>query len=168
MDRNEMGRVLARRHGRGMTRRELLRRVGVGAGAMSLTAFLAACGIEGESPDSGSGGREEEDTLTSDEIQGELDFANWPLYIDRSKGRRPTIDDFTEATDIQVNYKEVIEDNESFFGTIREPLSNDQGTGWDLIVVTDWLIAKLIRLGYLEELDPARLPTSTSTPGEVT
>jgi spermidine/putrescine transport system substrate-binding protein len=168
MDRSELERLLAHRSARSVSRRELLRRMGIGAGAMSLTALLAACGIEGEAddPEPGGGG-EEENTLTTNEVQGQLDFANWPLYIDRKKGRRPTIDDFTEATDIQVDYKEVIEDNESFFGTIREPLSSGQGSGWDLIVVTDWLIAKMARLGYLEELDHSRLANFDANAGEI-
>ena len=139
--------------------------MGVGAGALSVTALAAACGIQGESEDPGAQG--EDNTLTTNEMQGELNFANWPLYIDRRKGTRPTIDDFTEATGIEVDYKEVIEDNESFFGTIREPLSNDQGTGWDLIVVTDWLIAKLIRLGYLEEIDHSLIRNFNANAGEI-
>jgi spermidine/putrescine transport system substrate-binding protein len=130
--------------------------MGVGAGAMSVTALMAACGIRGEATDPGSNG--EDDALTTTEVQGQLDFANWPLYIDRARGRRPTIEDFQKETDIEVNYKEVVEDNESFFGTIREPLSNGQATGWDLIVVTDWLIAKMARLGYLEQLDLSLIP----------
>ncbi|MFP5298293.1 MAG: PotD/PotF family extracellular solute-binding protein [Actinomycetota bacterium] len=139
-----------------MSRRQLLRRMGVGAGGVSLAAFLAACGVQGDS--GGNGDKTEPNTLTTKEQMGSFVFANWPLYIDRAKGRRPTLDDFTRDTGIEVEYKEVIEDNESFFGTIREPLSNDQSVGYDMIVVTDWLIAKMARLGYLEELDHSKLP----------
>jgi spermidine/putrescine transport system substrate-binding protein len=148
-----------------MTRRDLLRRMGIGAGALSLSAFLAACGTEGTAP---SGGDEEErDPLTTNQIQGELDFANWPLYIDKAGGQRPTLNDFTKATDIEVNYKEVIDDNQSFFGTIQEPLANGQETGWDLIVVTDWLIAKMISLGYLEQIVQDRIPNFYEHAGQI-
>ena len=149
-----------------MTRRDLLRKMGIGAGALSVTALLAACGVEGTNEDEPSA-RASQPSLANKEPAGELDFANWPLYIDRAKGKRPTLDDFTKATDIAVNYKEVIDDNESFFGTIREPLANGQSTGWDLIVVTDWLIAKMVRLGYLEELDHELLPQFAANAGEV-
>lgn len=146
-----------------MTRRDLLRRVGLSAGAASLTAVLAACGISKEdTADSG-----EKNTLTTDEEVGNLNFANWPLYIDRVQGRRPTLDDFTKETGITVNYKEVIDDNEGFFGTIQEPLSNDQPIEWDLIVVTDWMLAKMARLGYLEELDHSKFPNFAANAGEI-
>lgn len=164
MDRNrEIARLLAEQPRRGMTRRDLLRRVGLSAGAASLTAVLVACGIKKEdTADSG-----EKNTLTTDEEVGNLNFANWPLYIDRVQGRRPTLDDFTEATGITVNYKEVIDDNEGFFGTIQEPLSNGQPIEWDLIVVTDWMLAKMARLGYLEELDHSKLPNFTANAADL-
>jgi spermidine/putrescine transport system substrate-binding protein len=147
-----------------MSRRDLLRRMGIGAGALSVSAFLAACGVEGED---GNGGNGERDTLTTTKVAGELQFANWPLYIDRKGKRRPTIEDFEAATDIDVEYKEVIQDNESFYGTIREPLASGQPTDWDMIVVTDWLIAKMARFGYLEKLDHSRLGNFAQHAGEV-
>jgi spermidine/putrescine transport system substrate-binding protein len=163
----ELKRLLAQQPRRGvMSRRDLLRRMGIGAGALSLSALLAACGTEGTAP-SGGDEEEERDPLTTNQIQGELDFANWPLYIDKAGGQRPTLNDFTEATDIEVNYKEVIDDNQSFFGTIQEPLASGQDTGWDLIVVTDWLIAKMISLGYLEQLDQDRIPNFYEHAGQI-
>jgi len=149
---------------RRISRREMLRRMGVGAGGLSLAALLTACGIESQSQDTES---EENAALTTDEITGTLNFANWPLYIDRAKGENPTLNDFTEATDIEVNYDEVIQDNASFFGTIREPLANGEPIDYDLIVVTDWLIDKMARLGYLEEIDHERLPNFEANAGEI-
>ncbi|MGH2747278.1 MAG: ABC transporter substrate-binding protein [Actinomycetota bacterium] len=155
-ERDEFAKLLAQVPTRRMTRRDMLRRMGIGAGAMSVTAWLAACGVAGQ--DETDETPEVRDELTTTQITGTLDFANWPLYIDKARGRRPTIDDFTAATDIEVNYDEVINDNASFFGRIREPLANDDPIEWDLIVVTDWLIAKMARLGYLEQLDHSKLP----------
>lgn len=142
----------------------MLRRVGAGAGGLSMAALLAACGIEGQSQDPES---EENAGLTTNKQTGTLDFANWPLYIDRAKGKNPTLLDFTEATGIEVNYDEVIQDNESFFGTIREPLANGDVIDYDMIVVSDWLIAKMARLGYLEELDLERVPNFDAHAGEI-
>ena len=148
-----------------MTRRDLLRRMGIGAGALSVSALLAACGVEGEAErNAAEGGKDE---LTTTEVQGELNFANWPAYIDKAKGESPTLQQFTKETDIQVNYKEVINDNLSFFATIREPLANGQAVEWDLIVVTDWLIAKMANLGYLETLDHSRLDNFEANAGEI-
>ena len=147
-----------------LSRRELLRRMGIGAGALSMTAWLAACGTEGTAP---TEEEREQDTLTTTSATGELNFANWPLYIDRAKGKRPTIDDFSKATGTDVNYREVIQDNESFFGTIREPLASGQAIEWDLIVVTDWLITKMARLGYLEQLDHSLLSNFADHAGAI-
>ena len=88
---------------RRISRREMLRRMGTGAGGLSLAAILAACGIEGESQDAESN---ENQGFTTNESTGTLNFANWPLYIDKAKGENPTLNDFTEATDIEVNYDE--------------------------------------------------------------
>jgi spermidine/putrescine transport system substrate-binding protein len=127
----EIERLLASAPRRTVTRREVLRRIGAGAGVVSLSAWLAACGVSGTNEESrGGGGGGADDGLTTTEQTGEFRFANWPLYIDRAKGRRPTIDDFEKETGITVDYKEVIDDNESFFGTIREPLASGQSTGW--------------------------------------
>jgi spermidine/putrescine transport system substrate-binding protein len=142
----------------------MLKRVGIGAGALSLSAWLAACGIDSEREPSGGGNG---NGLTTDEIQGELNFANWPAYIDRRRGESPSLLDFTDATGIQVNYETVINDNLTFFQTIREPLANGDSTGWDLIVVTDWLIDKMAKLGYLEEVDHSRLPNFAANAGEI-
>jgi spermidine/putrescine transport system substrate-binding protein len=164
-ERDEFERLLRQQPRRSMTRRDLLRRMGIGAGALSVSALLAACGVEGEAErNAAEGGKDE---LTTTEVQGELNFANWPAYIDKAKGESPTLQQFTKETDIEVNYKEVINDNLSFFATIREPLANGQAVEWDLIVVTDWLIAKMANLGYLETLDHSRLGNFDANAGEI-
>ncbi|MCZ9344688.1 spermidine/putrescine ABC transporter substrate-binding protein, partial [Streptomyces sp. TRM76130] len=61
-------------------------------------------------------------------------------------------------TGITVTYTEDINDNNEFFGKIRPQLAAGQDTGRDLIVLTDWLAARLIRLGWVQKLDPAHLP----------
>lgn len=139
-----------------VSRRELLRRAGRGSMFLGVTALLAACGI---------GGQQSEESPDPDgspsplpEIAGELVVANWPLYIDRAQGESPTLVSFAEETGIEIDYQVVINDNEEFFGTIREPLSRGQAAGYDTIVVTDWMVAKMIRLGFLQPLHHDRLP----------
>jgi spermidine/putrescine transport system substrate-binding protein len=148
-----------------ISRRDLLRRAGIGAGSVSLTALLAACGIEGEAERAQSGGQE--DTLTTNKSTGQLNFANWPAYIDKKGGESPTLLDFTKKTGIEVNYQTAINDNVSFFSTIREPLAQGDTVEWDLIVVTDWLVNKMINLGYLEKLDHSLLPNFDKYAGDI-
>ena len=151
---------------RRLTRRDLIRQAGAGAGAMSLGALLAACGVSGEAePDAGGGGGE--DPLTTTEKNGELNFANWPAYIDKAGGESPTLIQFEKQTNIDVNYKEVINANNEFYATIREPLASEQPVPWDIIVVTDWLIGKMASFGYLEQLDHSLLPNFDAHAGEI-
>ena len=147
-------------------RREFIRKAGIGAGAFTASAWLAACGIGGNDGQP-SGQASSADPLTTDQINGTLNFANWPAYIDKAKGKSPTVEQFQDQTDIRVNYKEVINDNVSFFATIREPLSNGQSVPWDIIVVTDWLIAKMANLGYLERVDHSLLGNFSANAGEI-
>jgi spermidine/putrescine transport system substrate-binding protein len=89
---------------------------------------------------------------------GQLVWANWPLYIDtdeEDKSKHPSIEAFKEETGIDVRYSENISDNEEFFGTIQPDLAAGRTPQYDLIVMTDWMIAKMASLGYLEELNVA-------------
>lgn len=99
-------------------------------------------------------------------IAGHVDWANWPLYIDidEDTGDYPTLVNFTDKTGIEVNYQEAINDNSEFFGIIQPDLaaSPPRSIGYDVITPSDWMIAKLIRLGYLQPLDKAQLPNWTA------
>jgi len=138
-----------------LSRRDLLKAAGAGAGVMGLGAFLAACGAGGGTP--GSTASQAADLFTG-EPSGTLVFGNWPLYIDKEKNAQgqvvnPSLDLFTKDTGIKVNYKETIQANESFFGKIQPQLEAGQSIGYDIIVLTNGLIlAKMVTLGYLEEL----------------
>ena len=157
----ELERILASTPSGGITRRTLLRRAGAGLGAGALAALLAACGVEGEGGGGGGGGSE---TAFEGDPSGNLVFANWPLYIDKERRGgevvRPSLLKFTKDTGIAVEYKEVINDNAEFFGTIQPALEAGQPTGYDIIVITNgFTLDKLIQLDYLVELDHDKLPT---------
>jgi spermidine/putrescine transport system substrate-binding protein len=137
---------------RRLSRRDLLRRAGRGSAYLGVMAFLAACGVQGQRREGG----DELEPLPPE--TGELIMANWPLYIDKDGPVSPTIESFQEQLDTTMQYQVVINDNEEFFGTIREPLSRGQSTGYDIIVISDWVIEKMARLGYLERLHHDRLP----------
>jgi len=99
---------------------------------------------------------------------GQLDFANWPLYIDiDDSGAYPTLDKFTAETGISVRYLEDINDNEEFFGLVQPDLAAGNPTGYDLMVFTDWTVERMIRLGYLEPLDHSLLPTFAANAQEL-
>ncbi|MCX4819703.1 spermidine/putrescine ABC transporter substrate-binding protein [Streptomyces sp. NBC_01142] len=135
-----------------MSRRSLLRALGGGAAGFA----LAGCGVPAAYVQPGDRARRD---VSAHERT--LDFANWPLYIDtddENTSRRPTLDAFTERTGISVRYTEEINDNDEFFGKISPALMNHQETGRDLIVVSDWMAARFVRLGWVQEMDRAKQP----------
>jgi spermidine/putrescine transport system substrate-binding protein len=138
--------------GRRLTRRELLRAAGVTAGAISLAPILAACGSSAAGPFDG-------------EPDGIVNFANWPLYIDKvaddnGVSHIPSLEAFTKDTGIQVNYRQVIEDAETFFRAIEKWLRAGEPTGWDIMVITNGqTLTDLIKLDYLMELPADLHPT---------
>jgi len=158
----EMSRALMR----GMTQRRLSRRQlikvgGVSVGALSLSSILAACG----KTEAGSGTGTTGSTVDFSATPGtEINFANWPLYIDKATnadGDRysPSLDGFTKANDITVNYETVINSNDSFFGKLLPQLEAGQDTGWDIIVITNGReLTALIQNEWVTELDPSMRP----------
>jgi spermidine/putrescine transport system substrate-binding protein len=93
-----------------------------------------------------------------------VNWSNWPLYIDiAAKGKgHPTIDAFTKSTGIKVTYTEDVNDNDEFFGKVKPQLSSGQDTGRDIIVLTDWMAGRLIRLGWVEKLDKTKIPNASN------
>ncbi|MFD5425776.1 PotD/PotF family extracellular solute-binding protein [Streptomyces sp. NPDC127084] len=145
--------------GRGaLSRRSLLRASGAGALTIGGMGALSACGIPPAK-------REGDAAAASDDHskqEKQLSFSNWTQYIDISDDEksRPSLNAFTKRTGIQVKYTEDINDNVEFFGKIRPQLAAGQDTGRDLICVTDWLAARMIRLGWAQKLDPSNLPNA--------
>ncbi|MGH2556952.1 MAG: extracellular solute-binding protein [Actinomycetota bacterium] len=146
---------------RRISRRDLLRYAGAGAGSVGLAAFLAACGVGGTGSQASPSRRPSPSPLPPK--AGMVEVANWPLYIDLEDGKSATLDAFKKESGIDVTYREDISDNDEFFGTdLQQQLSAGQPTGWDVIVVTDWMVAKLIRLGWIQELHQEVLPNATA------
>ena len=149
---------------RRMSRRDLFRTAGIGAGALSLGAILAACGgTSGGGAGGGSGSTGGGGIDWDAAPNGTLMFANWPLYIDKKKVNGqvtyPSLEQFTADTGIDVTYREVINANAEFFGKIQPQLQAGQSTGWDIIVITNGdTLNQLLRLNYLVPLPKDKRP----------
>jgi spermidine/putrescine transport system substrate-binding protein len=146
------------RNGRAsLTRRSLLRASAGGVLAVGGLGALSACGIPaaGKTP----GGTSADDHSAAEKV---INFSNWTEYmdVDESETRHPTLQAFTRRTGVKVEYSEDINDNNEFFAKIKPQLAAGQDTGRDLICVTDWLAARMIRLGWVQKLDPSNLPTA--------
>ena len=142
----------------------------MGAAGVSAAAFLAACGSAGKNPTSGGGGTGTAAAKTAAAAQDMSDtekivnWSNWTEYIDvndKTKAR-PTLDAFTKATGIKVNYTEDYLDNDEFYAKVRPLLQGGKDTGRDVWCSTDWMVARLIRQGYVQKLDLANIPNSAN------
>ena len=141
-----------------ITRRELLRRGAAGGAILTFPSLVAACGgddgIEGQE-------RQEPKAAPTDTTLAEtLVFANWPLYIDVNEEtkKRPTLQQFQRQTGVKVRYVEEVNDNEEWFGKYQAQLKAGDDIGRDLVVLTDWMAARMIRLGYLEKKNKDAIP----------
>ena len=85
---------------RRMSRRQMLRAAGTGAGALGVSAFLAACGVKGAtvaSPTASKpGGVGSASWWAKQKLHHTVNFANWPYYIDVLKGKHPSLEHFTQ------------------------------------------------------------------------
>ncbi len=141
---------------RTLTRRGLLTGT-VGSAALLATAgTLAGCGTKG-AQQTEAGCKSEDLSATEKKVA----FSNWPQYMDtdeKDESKRPTLDAFVAATGIQVTYTEDVNDNNEFFGKVRNQLAGCQSTGRDIMVLTDWMAARVIRLGWVQKLDKSKMP----------
>jgi spermidine/putrescine transport system substrate-binding protein len=152
-----------------ITRRRFLQ----GSALAGTAAFLAACGTPPQgsgaaspsaaaSESAGASASASASAGATPASSGTLRFANWIGYIDVSEDETsyPTIEKFQTETGITVDYKDgAVDDNETFFTSdLQAPLQAGQPTEWDLVVVTDWMVARLIRLGWLETIDTSLTP----------
>lgn len=143
-----------------MSRRELFRYAGVGVGALGLSALLEACGTKGVtssgSSAQASAGVGSQEWWAKQTLHHQLNFANWPYYIDTAHGKHPSIEQFQQKTGIQVNYTEPIDDNVTFYQSkLRPVLQAGQPTGYDIVVLTnnDWPLSQMMELGWLIPLN---------------
>jgi spermidine/putrescine transport system substrate-binding protein len=152
--------------GRSISRRQVL----VGGSLAGFAVFLAACGAKGtttEPPASGTtptvGPSAAASTVPTPKPSPSdvLNWANWTYYMDvdpNDSTKFKTLEDFQAKYGTKVNYPENIDDNDTFVGTIRPQLQAGKDTTWDIVTLTDWMAARLIRLGWVEQLDLGNMP----------
>jgi spermidine/putrescine transport system substrate-binding protein len=151
----------------GVPRRRLLQAAAFGGAAVVASPLLAACGTKGTAATSSGGASASAAPTTPDlsDTDKKLNFSNWQLYIDvddKDPNLRPTLNDFKAKTGVTVAYTEDINDNDSFYAKIVPSLRAGQDTGRDLVALTDWMAARLVRQGYVQKVDKANTPNITA------
>jgi spermidine/putrescine transport system substrate-binding protein len=130
-----------------LSRRTLLSAAGAGAAALTLASCASS---DEEAPTPATDVSAEDNTLV---------WSNWPAYIDEDDaGDYPTLQRFQDETGIQVTYTVDIDDNNTYYGTIKDQLALGRETGADTFCLTEWMVARLVRFGYVQELDAANIP----------
>jgi spermidine/putrescine transport system substrate-binding protein len=113
----------------------------MGAGAVAgSTLSVLACQPNTTAQSSGGGGG-------SGPEEKQLNFYNWSEYVAKS-----TIPDFQKQTGIKVT--------QDFFSSNEELLAKLQagGTGYDVIVPSDYMVSIMIKSDILEPLDMSKIP----------
>jgi spermidine/putrescine transport system substrate-binding protein len=139
---------------RPLTRRRLL---GAGVAVGATLPWLAACGGDPESATGAVPDRSESD--------GTLAVSNWTYYIDTDPDNRkvhPTLQDFEQKYDIAVEYTEDIADNAEFFAKVRPVLEAGRPIERDLVILTDWMAARMIDLDYVNVIDSDNIPNMSN------
>jgi spermidine/putrescine transport system substrate-binding protein len=166
-ERNERPATQGAFGGRQLSRRHLLRTLGIGAGAFALSSLVAcdpdepvAAPASPRPSPSAPVDVDWEAWWAEQELTGELAFANWPYYIDRRRDNsHPSIDRFTAETGIAVDYFRPINDNAVFLDKIRPALQAGEPTGYDIIVISNGPeLTELISSGWVIPLNHAFLP----------
>src|SRR3954471_13026415 len=113
-------------------RRSFLRGAGLAGLGLAAPGLLAACGTKAAKQTASS--CVSKDLSAS---QKTMHFSNWPLYIDEEKVKRngkkvtiyPTLEEFQKQSGIKVDYVPDVNDNNEFFGVVRNQLADCKPTG---------------------------------------
>jgi spermidine/putrescine transport system substrate-binding protein len=140
-----------------VTRRRILQRGAAGALSVSALAYLAACGTD-EAPGGGDEANKEK-PIPKGEIASSMYFANWPAYMDE---KRTALKSFQDKYGTAIKYVEEINDNDQFFGKVRQQYAQGTSGGRDIHVVTDWMAGRMKRLGYVEKFDKSTMPNANA------
>lgn len=127
-------------------------RLGAALAVLALALVLASCGGGGSGIEGGSSTEASQVELET-KASGNVTISNWPLYIDKK-----TVPSFEKKTNVSVKYIEDINSNEEFFNKMQPLLSRGESGGRSIFVLADYMVAKMIKLGYLQKLDKSALP----------
>ncbi|MFC1417647.1 polyamine ABC transporter substrate-binding protein [Streptacidiphilus cavernicola] len=154
-------RTRARSTAAAMSRRSLLRGATAGGLAVAGAGLLSACGVQGHvvPPGAKATGEPGKDYSATEK---KVVWATWPAYIDIQDDKHPnvhpTLNAFTKETGIAVDYLEIINDNNDFYTKVDPYLVKGIDTGYDVMVVSDYMVAKYRTYDYLQEFDLANIP----------
>lgn len=90
--------------------------------------------------------------LAAEKAQGPLEISNWPYFISPK-----TVPAFEKKYGIKVDYIEDINGMNQIFGKIAGSLQTGHNPNRDMIIIDNWLVARLMELGWLEKIDHSKI-----------
>ncbi|HEX8105469.1 MAG TPA: extracellular solute-binding protein [Solirubrobacteraceae bacterium] len=138
-----------------LSRRGFIGRAGsLGIATTGLGALLAACGgVEGASEKAKKSAPKAAAVNHPKTEIGNWTFSNWPLYIDKK-----VLKQFNAQAGGKVKYVEEINDNNEFFGKVRQQLEQGKPIGRDIVTLTDYMASRWVRNRYVEPIDKKNVP----------
>ena len=141
--------------GAGLSRRTVLR----GAGGVAFAgASLAALKLPFFAV---SGAQQDPKSCKATDVSAtdkRLIVSNWPAYIDPIHKPGSTVSVFEQRTGISVTYSDDVNDNNEFYAKVKNQLAACQPVKRDMMVLTDWMAARMIGLGWIQPLDASKVP----------
>ena len=89
-----------------------------------------------------------------------MTFSNWPLYIEEDRG---TLKEFESEYGTKIRYIEEINENQEFFGKVQKQYSRATPAAATCMSSSDYMAARMARLGYVQKLDKTELPDGRRT-----
>lgn len=139
----------------GLSRRTLLKGGGVAAFGVASLAALQLPFFEV------NGAQQDPDLCTAPDVSAEemaLIISNWPAYIDPKNNKNGTFQRFQNETGITVSYTDDVNDNAEFYAKVRNQLGSCEPINRDMMMLTDWMAARMIGLGWIQPIDKAKVP----------
>lgn len=90
-----------------------------------------------------------------------LIVSNWPEYIDIDDPDNDYVSTatlFAENYGIDLTYVQDVNDNVEFFSKVVNQLGSCQPTKRDLFMLTDWMAARMINMGWIQKFNKANVP----------
>lgn len=130
----------------GISRRTALKGAGIGASAL----LLAACSTGG--PAKPTTAEDRSDSQKSLRFDGKATYRN-------SVGEDfPLLDKFSISSGIAVTYTDFVSEDNVYYSKIKKQLALGNDIGADASVLSDWMAARWIRMGYVQPLDLGDIP----------
>ena len=127
--------------------------VGLSAAALKLPFF----GVEGAQVEAASAS-----APTCSATDKRLIISNWPAYIDPRRKKTSTQSVSPTPTASRSNYTDDVNDNSEFYAKVKNQLGACETVQRDMMVLTDWMAARMIDLGWIQKLDVVGIPNVTA------